>query len=54
MRIRNVILATAGALLLAGCAYDDDGYGFDGGDYYGYHHHHHYHDGYYYGGDYGR
>lgn len=49
MRIRNIILATMGALTLAGCAYDRYGYGDD----YGRHHHHHRdRDGYYVGGDY--
>lgn len=53
MRIRNIIIALGGALVLAGCAYDDYGYGFDDGYYH--HHHHHYRD-YddYWGGDWGR
>ncbi len=53
MRVRNIIIALGGALVLTGCAYDDYGYGFDDGYYY--HHHHHYHD--YdddWGGDWGR
>lgn len=52
MRIRNIIIAVAGALVVAGCAYDDYGYGFDDG----YHHHHHYrnYDGGYWGSGYGR
>ena len=56
MRIRNIILASLGALTLTGCAYDRYGYGYGYGDRYdGYHHHHHHHhdrDGAYVGGDY--
>lgn len=54
MRIRTIILATLGAVTLAGCAYDRYGYGY-GDRYDGYHHHHHHHhdrDGAYVGGDY--
>ena len=53
MRIRNIIIAVAGALVVAGCAYDDYGQGFDDGYY---HHHHHYRDrdDGYWGADYGR
>ena len=43
MRIRKIIIAAAGAMFVAGCAYDDFGYGDSYYDYYGhsgYNHHH--------------
>jgi len=52
MRIRNIILATLGAVILTGCAYDDYGYGYNGyADGY-YHHHRHHHDSDYWGSGY--
>ena len=34
MRIRNIVIATVGALAVAGCAYDDYGYPYGYGDRY--------------------
>jgi len=54
MRVRNIMIAAAGAMTVAGCAYDDYGYGdrYYGDRYYdndGYYRDHHYRDrsGYY-------
>lgn len=45
MRIRNIIIAGAGAMFLSGCAYDNFGYGdngYGGDSYYGYYGHYGY------------